>query len=132
MSMIFTPPGQAPEPGPAYLESSRFFDWKTDAPMARSAFKYLFIDGQNGNVGRNSFRYPGTINFDASIQKEFSMPYAEGHKVQLRMDMINASNHPNLGVSGFNGDITKSATFLNLANSRRGGRQLFLWLKYQF
>ena len=60
------------------------------------------------------------------------MPYAEGHKVQLRMDMINAFNHPNLGVSGFDGDITSSETFLNLLNTRRGVRQLSLWLKYQF
>jgi hypothetical protein len=114
------------------LDGTTFRDWNTDVITPKSTFKYLYIDGQNGNVGRNSFRYPGTINFDASILKEFTMPYAEGHKVQLRMDMINAFNHPNLGVSGFDGDITSAATFLNVANTRRGGRQLFLWLKYQF
>jgi transglutaminase-like putative cysteine protease len=31
MSMIFTPPGKAAEPGPAFLESTRFFDWETEA-----------------------------------------------------------------------------------------------------
>ena len=31
MSLIHTPPGQNPEPGPSYLESTRFFDWKTDS-----------------------------------------------------------------------------------------------------
>ena len=113
------------------LDGVNFFDWNTDAPTPKNTFKYLFIDGQNGNVGRNSFRYPGSINFDASILKEFSMPYAEGHKVQVRMDMINAFNHPNLGVSGLDGDIT-SPTFLDLPSTRRGGRQLFLWLKYEF
>ena len=29
--MIFTPPGRSPVPGPAYLESTRFFDWTTDS-----------------------------------------------------------------------------------------------------
>jgi transglutaminase-like putative cysteine protease len=29
--MIFTPPEQAPVPGPAYLESTRFFDWATES-----------------------------------------------------------------------------------------------------
>jgi len=31
MSSIHTPPGQYPEPGPAYLESTRFFDWATES-----------------------------------------------------------------------------------------------------
>jgi transglutaminase-like putative cysteine protease len=31
MSSIHTPPGQYPEPGPAYLASTRFFDWKTES-----------------------------------------------------------------------------------------------------
>jgi hypothetical protein len=97
----------------------------------RNTFKYLYIDGQNGNVGRNSFRYPGSINFDASILKDFSLPYAEGHKIQLRMDMINAFNHPNFGVAGFNGDITTS-NFLDIDRTSRGGRQLVLWAKYMF
>jgi hypothetical protein len=113
------------------VDGTNFFDWNTDAPAARDSFKYLYIDGQNGNVGRNSFRYPGTIGFDASIMKDISMPYREGHKVQLRMDMLNAFNHPNLGVSGLDGDIT-SDTFLDINSTRRGGRSLVLWLKYMF
>jgi hypothetical protein len=113
------------------VDGTNFFDWNTDAPAARNTFKYLYIDGQNGNVGRNSFRYPGSINFDASILKDFSLPYAEGHKIQLRMDMINAFNHPNFGVAGFNGDITTS-NFLDIDRTSRGGRQLVLWAKYMF
>jgi hypothetical protein len=114
------------------LDGTNFFDWNTDAPASRDSFKYLYIDGQNGNVSRNSFRYPGTMGFDASVLKDFNMPYREGHKVQLRMDMINAFNHPNLGVSGLDGDVTNSDTFLNINNTRRGGRSLVLWAKYIF
>ena len=113
------------------VDGTNFFDWNTDAPAARDSFRYLYIDGQNGNVGRNSFRYPGTIGFDASILKDINMPYREGHKVQLRMDLLNAFNHPNLGVSGLDGDIT-SATFQDINSTRRGGRSVILWLKYMF
>ncbi len=98
----------------------------------KDSYRYFYIDGQNGNVGRNSFRYPGTWNFDASVMKDIKLPYAEGHMVQLRMDMMNAFNHPNLGVAGFNGDVTDTEGFLNIKNTRRGGRSLVLWLKYQF
>jgi hypothetical protein len=108
-----------------------FADWNTDAPASKDSFKYLYIDGKNGNVARNSFRYPGSMGFDASILKDIRMPYREGHKVQLRMDLLNAFNHPNLGVSGLDGDIT-SDTFQDLPSTRRGGRSLLLWLKYSF
>jgi hypothetical protein len=59
------------------------------------------------------------------------MGYAEGHQIQLRMDMLNALNHKNAGVSGFNGNIN-SANFLNVTDTRRGGRSLVLWVKYMF
>jgi len=49
MSTIFTPPGQAPAPGPAYLESTRFFDWKTDS-VRRFAEKS--ITGETTDLGR--------------------------------------------------------------------------------
>lgn len=114
------------------VDGVNYFDWWTDAPMSKDSFRYLYVDGVNGNVGRNSFRYPGTWSFDASIMKEIKLPYAEGHAVQLRMDMLNAFNHPNLGVAGFNGDVTDKAGFLNIDDTRRGGRSLVLWLKYQF
>ncbi len=108
-----------------------FAEWFTDAPMSKDSFRYLYIDGTNGNVSRNNFRYPGSMNFDATIMKEFLMPRVEGHKIQLRMDMLNAFNHPNVGISGLNGDVT-SDRFLNLDDTRRGGRSLVLWLKYSF
>ena len=113
------------------IDGTHFFEWFHDTPMSRDSFKYLYIDGQNGNVSRNSFRYPGSMNFDATIIKEFSMPRAESHKIQLRMDMLNAFNHPNVGIAGLNGDVT-SPRFLNLDDTRRGGRSLVLWAKYMF
>lgn len=110
-------------------DGSTFHEWNSDVVMPRDSFQYLYIDGQNGNVGRNSFRYPGTIGFDATIAKSFKI--REGHRIETRMDLYNAFNHPNLGVNGFDGEIT-SATFQNIENTRRGGRSLLLQLKYEF
>ena len=49
MSMIFTPPGQAPVPGPAYLESTRFFDWKTESVRQ---FAEATAKGEKTDLGR--------------------------------------------------------------------------------
>ena len=49
MSMIFTPPGQAPVPGPAYLESTRFFDWKTESVRQ---FAEASAKGEKTDLGR--------------------------------------------------------------------------------
>src|SRR5512141_1205563 len=49
MDMIFTPPGQYPEPGPAYLESTRFFDWATESVRR---FAQTAIAGETTDIGR--------------------------------------------------------------------------------
>ena len=49
MSLIHTSPGQNPEPGPAYLESTRFFDWKTES-VRRFAEKVIM--GETTDIGR--------------------------------------------------------------------------------
>ncbi len=49
MSMIFTPPGQLPEPGPEFLENTRFFDCETEA-LRRFAEKS--VSGEMTDVGR--------------------------------------------------------------------------------
>ena len=117
------------------LPNGTLEDWYTGAIGTADQFKYLIYpanSGVQGTIGRNSFRYPGTWNFDTSIGKSIKMPYKEGHEIQLRMDMINALNHKNAGVAGFNGNLLRSSTFLNEYNTRRGGRSLLLWMKYQF
>ena len=49
MSSIHTPPGCNPEPGPAYLESTRFLDWKTES-VRRFAEKATI--GETTDIGR--------------------------------------------------------------------------------
>lgn len=47
--MIHTPPTSSPEPGPAYLESTRFLDWKSE-PVLR--FAREVTAGEQTEVGR--------------------------------------------------------------------------------
>jgi outer membrane receptor protein involved in Fe transport len=47
-----------------------------------------------GNVGRNSFRGPGTITDNLSLSKTFSI--TERFYTEFRMDTYNLFNHPNL------------------------------------
>jgi hypothetical protein len=110
-------------------------DFWTGAPGTADQFHYIahdFASGVNGNVGRNSYRYPGIWSFDMSLFKHFPMPW-EGHNLELRADAFNLFNHPNLGVSGLNGNLNDpSFAPASLFLTRRGGRTLQLRLKYEF
>jgi hypothetical protein len=115
--------------------SGNLVDFNTGAPGTASQFRYIAsgVTGVNGNVTRNNFRYPGQATFDMSLMKRFAMPF-EGHAIELRIDAFNAFNHPNLGIvsnSNF-GNILDTANFFNFENTRRGGRTIALWAKYQF
>jgi len=48
-----------------------------------------------GNVGKNSLSAPGAWNFDLSIAKGVRIVERVG--LQVRAEMFNAFNHPNLG-----------------------------------
>ncbi len=47
-------------------------------------------------VGRNTFRYPRTINLDARVQKDFTI--AEHYNLQLIGEAFNLANHQNVTV----------------------------------
>jgi hypothetical protein len=111
-------------------------DWNTGAPGTLSDFRYIIHDvnsGINGNLGRNSFYFPGRQDWNLTAIKRFNMPFAEGHNLEFRADFFNAFNHPNEGVANllFSGDINNT-DFLNIDVTRSGGRQVILWLKYTF
>ena len=104
------------------------------APGTVQDFRYIMYprnSGIYGNVSRNTFYYPGRQDWNLSVAKRINMPYAEGHQFELRLDMFNAFNHPNLGVSGLNGNVL-SSTFLDTASTKRGGRSMAIWAKYSF
>jgi len=54
--------------------------------------------GQEGNLGRNTYRGPGFAQTDAALSKNTSIPwfFSEKANVQFRVDMYNAFNRVNL------------------------------------
>lgn len=115
-----------------------FFDFNTGLTGTAQDFRYIFIQGQNGKIGRNSFNNPGRQDYVMAIQREFKLPmkHLEQQSLQLRLEAFNPFNHPNLGggennVSSVSGDIN-TLNFLNTADTRVGGRQVRLYVKYSF
>ena len=80
-------PNQVGNPKPSNQTRSQ---WINPAGFAAPA-QYTF-----GNTSRNSLRAEPYKSLDASIFREF--PLLESLKLQLRMDAINAFNHPVWGV----------------------------------
>ncbi len=77
----------------------------------RSAFAAVNIPaGQEqrfGNAGRNPIRGPGYWNLDLGLFRSFSL--TGDVKLQLRVEALNALNHPNFGQPG--SDVTNAGTF---------------------
>lgn len=74
-----------------YTSSGNIKQWLNPAAFVTAA------PGTFGNLARNSVVGPGVVNFDASIDKDFHMPYNENHMLQIRVEAFNAFNHPNWG-----------------------------------
>jgi hypothetical protein len=70
--------------------------------------------GTFGNMGRNIFRGPGFLNWDASISKIWKVN--ERFKIQVRGEMFNAANHANFA-SGSVGTDLSSPDSLGLASA---------------
>ncbi len=70
------------------------------------------------NVVYSGVRYPAIHNFDASISKRFS--YSEHVNLQLRLDAINALNHPNFSYSSYGDGISNDPTNTNFGTIQRG------------
>jgi hypothetical protein len=76
--------------------------------------------GTGGNVGRNSFRGPGTITDNLSLSKTFQI--TERFNTEFRMDTYNLFNHPNLANPNSCVDCTDSnaGKITGLAGSTSG------------
>jgi hypothetical protein len=60
-----------------------------DPTTAYQSFR-VAAPGETGD--RNAIRYPGYIVMDLGLAKSWGMPWAENHKVQLRVDAFNVTN----------------------------------------
>lgn len=84
--------------------------------------------GLFGTLQRSSFTSPGLTNLDASLHKDFIMPYNEHHALSIRFEAFNALNHPNWNEPTL---TLSSATFGRITGTG-ALRQLQLAAKYQF
>ncbi|MBO0862677.1 MAG: hypothetical protein J2P21_30095, partial [Chloracidobacterium sp.] len=84
--------------------------------------------GTFGTLGRNAFRGPGYADLDLSLFKRFSMPYAEGHRLEFRAECFNALNRVNLG----NPNTNFNSTVFGRITSANNPRILQLVLRYSF
>jgi hypothetical protein len=85
-----------------------------------------------GNLGRNSLIGPDLKNFDVSVSKEIRLK-GEGQRLQLRVDVFNLFNRPNLDLPDRNFD---SPNFTRVESANASGltppRQIQLGLRYVF
>ena len=79
-----------------------------------------------GNLGRNTYRGPGYINWDVSVSKSFSI--SERLSMRLRADLFNVWNHRNFG----NPIATLNSAGFGTNTSDPGGRTMMVALKLAF
>jgi len=80
-----------------------------------------------GNTPRNLLRADGIGNIDIGIVK--NTRFANGHNIQIRIEMFNATNTRNFGIP--DGRIT-SANFLNQWATDGGNRRTWVAMRYTF
>jgi outer membrane receptor protein involved in Fe transport len=99
----------------------------------KDQFRYVVINGQLGDVGRNTFIGPGQWFYNTSVQRSFR--FLEHQSLTLRMELFNVFNHPNLftdTLGSSNSYSISNANFMNIASTINGNRQVKFWLKYAF
>jgi len=92
--------------------------------------------GELGDLGRNTLRGPGFVDFDFSIFRNIALAQ-EKYRIQFRAEAFNFLNHPNYGVQTtgiFNGTITTpvSASAALIPPTLTTSRQIQLGVKFVF
>jgi hypothetical protein len=67
---------------------------------ARAAYRSFRSPGPGESGDRNQLRFPSYIVLDMGIEKSFSMPWKEGHKLSIRAEAFNVTNTQRF--TGFN------------------------------
>jgi hypothetical protein len=95
-----------------------------------SLFSPLPANGSRrvGNTGRNILRADGIQNIDFGILKNTNV--FEGHRLQFRADLFNATNTRNFGIPI--ATVNSGANFLNQWGTDGGRRRIVLGLRYTF
>ncbi|QNI30559.1 carboxypeptidase regulatory-like domain-containing protein [Alloacidobacterium dinghuense] len=86
-------------------------------------------------VGRNSFRNPGTTIWNVAAEKDIPAPWThlESATFQLRAEVQNIGNHNDVGVLDTSLLDIGTTSFMNTTNARATtNRNLRFWLKFSF
>jgi hypothetical protein len=94
----------------------------TGLPLANSQAFPLPSD----NLGRNTFRGPGTVLFNTTVMKKVDI--AENWRLELRADWINTFNHRNFG----NPVVTMNSPVFGQNTTDPGGRTMLVSAKVRF
>jgi len=78
--------------------------------------------GELGTASRTPVNGPGFANTDFSLIKHFPLPFREGARLDLRIEVFNLLNHPQFGTPG--ADFNSPATF-GVVNSTVNNPRLF-------
>jgi hypothetical protein len=106
--------------------------------QAFSSFRSSY-PGETGQ--RNYFRFPSYIDFDFGLGKSWNMPFKEGHSLQFRWEVFNATNTQHFGEnldwsrSGWGvapGSTTPSPNFSNFKQIQGTPRVMQFGLVYRF
>lgn len=98
----------------------RWFDPTAFRAVPADAFRF-------GNSGRDILTGPGLVSIDASVFKEFTMPW-EDHRLQIRAEFFNLPNHANFGQP----DARIDQPTAGIVSTADPGRQIQLAVKYLF
>ena len=113
----------------------------SDPKKAYNAFRNAF-PGETGD--RNVLRLPGFVSLDMGLDKSFTMPYNEKHKLQFRWEVFNVTNtqrltlatvtRSNLGLNQDSQVITQSPgpSFGKLDSIQGSPRVMQFGLRYTF
>jgi hypothetical protein len=128
----FDRPNVVPGTSPYFSGSARSLKvWLNKAAYAQPGIINsggVNLGGLFGNVQRGSITSPGLTNLDASLHKNFLMPYNEKHQLAIRFEAFNALNHPNWNEP----NVTYSSSIFGEISGTGAMRQLQLAAKYQF
>jgi hypothetical protein len=83
--------------------------------------------GQDGKVGRNTFRAGSILELDLSVSKVFS--FTDRYKLNLRMDVFNFTNRANFGIPV---RYLEAPSFGQATDTVTPGRRVQFSLKFTF
>lgn len=102
-----------------------------------------FRSPRPGETGeRNVLRMPSFFVLDVGLTKSFNVPGKEGHKIQVRWEVFNATNTPSftgipalnreIGLDPFSNNGTPPAGFGKFTATQTGARVMQFALRYDF